>query len=274
MTTFDSLATSRESSRPFELYKFVLGTEEFFFTSAEDDITVGIDVFVATEGLSRTRIVQGADQSKRGIIVTMPADEAFAQKYRNNVPGEQANFSLFQLEREEVPAQTTQLLLFSGLVQSVEFPNDGQSAAVTIQSLESALSQNLPRVTFSGACGNFLYDEFCGANPDLFNHTGVVTLVSGSNVTVTGLGAAGFAFVGGYARPTAENDYRLVIAHSGDVLTLLFPFENDPTGGSVQAFAGCDHLIEGDCALVFDRVIDFMGFAFVPNRNVFEVGAR
>jgi hypothetical protein len=40
----------------------------------------------------------------------------------------------------------------------------------------------------------------------------------------------------------------------------------------MQAFAGCDHLIEGDCALVFDQVAEFGGFAFVPSKDIFAQG--
>jgi len=31
-------------------------------------------------------------------------------------------------------------------------------------------------------------------------------------------------------------------------------------------------LIDGDCALVFDNVVEFGGFAFVPKRNIFQSG--
>ncbi len=272
MSTFPILESGTEDSRPLELYQFVLGSTKYLFTSAEDDIVVGMDTFVAIPGLSRSRIIQGSDQARRSIKVTMEADEPLAQLYVDNVPGERGQFSLFRLQRDEVPAQTTQLLLFAGIVQAVQFPNDGQTAEFTIKSLEAALSKNVPRVGFGGMCTAFLYDLVCGADPTAHNHVGQVSSILAETITVVGLDAAGMDFVSGYARPTAEADYRLVIAQSGDVLTLLMPFANDPTGGDVQVFAGCDHLIDGDCALVFDRVADFQGYAFVPNKNVFEVG--
>ncbi len=272
MSTFPILESGTEASRPVELYQFVLGSAKYLFTSAEDDIVVGMDTFVAIPGLKRSRIVQGSDQARRSIKVTMEAEEPLAQLYVDNVPGDRGQFSLFRLQRDEVPAQTTQLLLFAGIVQSVQFPNDGQTAEFTIKSLEAALAKNVPRVGFGGMCTAFLYDLVCGADPSVHNHIGQVSSILADTITVVGLNASGMNFVSGYARPTVEADYRLVTAQSGDVITLLMPFTNDPTGGDVQVFAGCDHLLEGDCALVFDRVADFQGFAFVPNKNVFDVG--
>ena len=85
-------------------------------------------------------------------------------------------------------------------------------------------------------------------------------------------GAAGFDFTAGYCKPTSLTDFRKVLVHSGDVLTLLLPFEFDVLNGDVQVLAGCDHLIEGDCALVFDNVAENGSFSFVPKKDIFATG--
>ncbi len=273
MPTADQLEKSREDSRPIETYVIVLGAVTFRFTSAEDDLVIDGNDYEAIS-IVRNQVLIGSDQQRRTLTVTVDADNAFASQYVNNIPGERATLSLFRYQRDETPPFDTTVLLFTGKVQSVKFPNDGINAAIQVRSIEAALSRNVPRVTYMGMCGAFLYDRFCNADPTLFNHIGTVTLVDGNDITVSGAGASGFDFVSGYCRPVAEEDFRLVLAQSGDVLTLLLPFQNDHTGASLQVFAGCDHLIEGDCALVFDRVIDFLGFAFVPNKNVFQVGLQ
>lgn len=273
MTDLGTLERSREDSRPVEVYTFTLGSEVFRFTSAEDDLTIGGLLFEKTE-ISRNQVVVGSGQTRRVLGVTVLADNQFASKYVGVVPGQCADFTLDRYQRDEVPAFNTTLRLFSGTVKSVKFTNDVTNAEISIQSIESALSRNLPRVTHMAMCGAFLYDRFCGADPNLFNHIGEVTLVSGNDITVTGAGASGFNFLSGYCRPVGVEDYRLVLAQSGDVLTLRLPFHEDPTSLDLQCFAGCDHLIEGDCALVFDRVADFVGFAFVPNRDVFVDGVQ
>lgn len=271
MTDFGTLEASVEDSRPIEVIEITLGSEVFRYTSAEDDLTIDGDLFEAIP-INRNQVIVGSDQQRRTLTVTVPATNSFARNYIDIIPGERAEFSLFRYQRDESPAFDTRILLFSGRVQSVKFSNDGQNAAINVRSIEAALSRNLPRITFMGMCGAFLYDRFCGANPASFNHIGAVTLVSGSDITVTGAGALSFPLESGYVRPTGENDYRMILSQTGDVLTLLLPFQNDPTGANVQVFGGCDHLIDGHCATVYDRVIDFVGFAFVPNKNIFQTG--
>jgi uncharacterized phage protein (TIGR02218 family) len=271
MTTFDALESSVESSRPIELYQFTLGTDFFRYTSAEDTITVGINDFVP-ESIARDTIAQGSDQENRTLSITLPSSNAFAAQYIDIVPGERASLDVFRFQRNEVPSLSTQILLFKGIVQSVRFPNDGSSAEVAVRSIETALNRVVPRYTYMAMCNHFLYDAQCQVDPDLFNIIGEVTAVAGRVITVTGASGSGFDFTGGYCRPTGENDFRVILEHSGDDLTLLLPFRTDVLGGDVQVFAGCDHLVKGDCALVFDNVINFGGDPFVPNRNIFRDG--
>ena len=275
MATASTLEQSLDESRPIEVYEITLGTDVFRYSSTDDDLIIGVDTFEAIS-ISRNQVIVGSDQQRRTLNVTVLATNEFASRYIDIVPGQIATLNLFRYQRDESPAFDTTVLLFQGTVQSVKFSNNGLDAEIAVRSVESALSRNVPRITYGGMCGAFLYDRFCGAIPTSFDHIGAVTLiqVSPPRITVTGAGASGFNFVSGYCRPVTESDFRVVLAQSGDVLTLRLPFENDQLGADVQVFAGCDHLIDGDCALVFDRVADFVGFAFVPNKNVFQVGIQ
>lgn len=271
MATYDQLEGSTEGSRPIELYEFMLGSTPFRYTSAEDEITIGADVYTPL-AIARGRIEQGSDQNNRNLTVTMPTLTDLAQEYIAVPPGQKVSLNIFRYQRDETPAFTTQVLLFKGRVQAVAYPNDGHSAEFAIRSIESSLNRNLPRFSFAGQCQHILYDDACGAVASSFDHLGATSSISGNTITVSGAGASGLDFVGGYCRPTGTNDFRMILAQSGDVMTLLLPFQVDPTGENMQCFAGCDHNIEGDCALVFDRVAEFGGFAFVPSKDIFAQG--
>jgi uncharacterized phage protein (TIGR02218 family) len=271
MSTFDALESSVESSRPIELYAIVLGSQSYTYTSAEDTITVSGQDYVP-EAIARGRVEQGSDSSDRTVLVTLPSTNPFAAQFIENVPGEKATVTIYRYQRDESPSLATQVLLFKGTVQSVRFPQDGSTAEIAVRSIETALNRNVPKFTFMGMCNHFLYDQNCGVNPSTFSHAGLVTAEAETQITVSGAAASGFDFTGGYARPIGANDFRLIIAQSGDDMTLILPFSDPIEGGNVQLFAGCDHLIDGDCALVFNNVANFGGFAFVPNRNVFQIG--
>jgi len=273
MTSFSSLEISRESSRPLEIYEIRVGNDTYRYTSAEDDVTVAGDLYEAT-AVSRNNIEQGSDSQARNLLVTLPGNDPFAARYRNVVPGEKATVNVWRLQRDEVPTFNTRILLFKGQVMACRFPQDGYTAEVTVRSIEQALNRNVPRFTFAGMCNHILYDDRCQADPNLFDLVGTVSAASGVTITVPGANAKPDQFYrGGYCRPVSGDvDFRLILSHVGNVLTLLLPFSVNPVGVSMQVFAGCDHLITGDCALKFDRVISFGGFHWVPRKNIFESG--
>jgi len=270
MADFDTLESSLEESRPIELFEFTLGSTVYRYTSAEDDIVIGSNTFTAV-AIARGKVEQGSDQNNRNVTVTMPSSFALPQQYITVPPGEKCSVNIFRYQRDE-PSLATQVLLFKGRIATCRFPNDGHSAEFAVRSIESALNRNIPRFSFMGSCNHILYDDSCGVDPATFDHVGAVSSISGNTITVTGLSASGIDFVGGYVRPLAGQDFRMVLAQSGDVITMLLPFASDPTGTNVQAFAGCDHILTGDCALVFDNVAEFGGFHYVPIDNIFETG--
>lgn len=273
MATYDTLEKSLQDSRPIELYEFTLGSTIFRYTSAEDDLTVGADTFTA-EAIARSQVEQGSDAANRTLTVTVPTTNAFAAQYIDVVPGVRASINVFRYQRDESPSFGTQVLLFKGIIQAVQFTDDGTAAEIAVRSIETALNRNIPRFTYMGMCNHFLYSAGCGADPSAHNFVGPVSAVNGNDITLDGAGASGHDFVGGYCHMTGDNDYRMILAQTGDVLTLLLPFGTSPLGSNVQAFAGCDHLVDSDCALVFDRVADFGGFPFVPNINPFQSGLQ
>ena len=82
--------------------------------------------------------------------------------------------------------------------------------------------------------------------------------------------ADGF-YDGGFVFFSSINDYRLILSHVGNDLTLLLPFPSDAAGETVRIFAGCDHTI-ATCKTKFDNVLNYGGFAFVPILNPFLTG--
>ncbi len=271
MATLSTLERSRQDSRPIEVYEIVIGSETFRWAAGEDDLTIGGDLYTHI-GISRNNVIIGADQQRRTLLVKVRSTNDFTAKYYDVVPGDAATLTVTRYQRDESPAFNTSIRLFEGLVQSVQFPKDGEEAVIAVRSIEAALSRNIPRFTYMAQCNHFLYDSGCGVDPTLHDHTGAVTLVDDNEITISGVSASGLSFVNGFCGPPLENDFRKVLAQSGDVLTLPLPFHNDQTGISVLVRAGCDHLVRGDCALVFDNVDRFGGFPFVPIKNVFETG--
>jgi len=274
MTTYDIRESSVEDSRPVEVYEFSAGTQTWRYTSRASDVTLGSDTYTK-ESIKRSQIGEGADARSRNVTLTVPASNAFASRYILGAPGNRATCSVIRLQRDEVPSFDTQILIFKGFVQTVRFVNDGRVAEIILRSLASAQNQSVPRYTFMSQCNHFLYDERCKVDPTSFNIIGRCTAGGdGTVLTVTGAdGEADGYWNAGFVQTTAGLvEPRGIIAHTGTSITINQPFSTDVTGTDVQVFAGCDHIISGDCATKFANTLNFGGFPFVPGRNPFESG--
>lgn len=270
MTSFASLEPSVESSRPLEVYSFALLSEVFRYTSSEVAVTVGGNTY-DPEAIRRSNILRGPEERTRPLVITVPSDNAFVSRFKAAAPGQRTSVTIIRLQRDEVPAFNTQVLSFKGFLQSIRFINSVKQAEMSVKSLEVAASRTIPRITFQGPCNHQLYDVQCGATPITF--VGLCTAVSGNTITVAGANSQPNGFWnGGFVKPSGVNDPRLIINHTGNVLTILQPFNQSPLNANCDIFAGCDHLIDGNCQNRHGRVGEFGGFAWVPKKNPFSTG--
>lgn len=267
--SFAPLEASTEASEPIELYKFLLGSEEFLFCNTEDEITFAGDVYLP-EAIQRGDLATGKDERKKVVTVSVSASNILAQKYIGTPPGERASLSIFRQQRQDGASET--ILIYKGSILAVQFPEDADTARISLQSIEAASSRAIPRMTYMHMCNHILYDDQCKVDPLTAKVIGAVSSTSGPTITVVGASASGLDFTGGFAKSTTFTDFRLIIAQSGDDLELLLPFQQDPTGSAVEIFAGCDHLLDGDCSQIYSNEIEYGGFYFVPNSSIFQTG--
>jgi uncharacterized phage protein (TIGR02218 family) len=275
MTSFDTLEGSVERSQPIEVYRIEFGVQTFRYTSSQKAVTLGSEVFEPLV-ISRSSVSQSREREPLNLEVVLPGDNMFVRNYLNIAPGRRAFLTVLRLQANESPTFDTQVLLFRGTVSVVSFTEDGRNAKIVARSIEFARAQNIPRFTFSGVCNNLLYDEFCKVNSASFRELGTVSS-GGTTTTLTIPEAANRAdgfFDGGYINITngLAPDFRMILSHTGDEVTILLPFSEDATGLEVAIFAGCDHTLNGDCALKFDNVANYGGSFFVPPKNIFSTG--
>ncbi len=276
--TFDSFESSVEGSQPIELYRFVLGSETFEYTSAEDQVTVG-GLDYDPIPIKRTRVGQGPEERSNQMQITVPGTNVFARRYIANVPGPRAELTISRVQRPDFPGPEV-VALFVGFVQSVAFTANAKVAKIAVLPITSAVSRPIPRFTYMGLCNHVLYDSGCKADDTdtAFRHTGTVTAINGNVITVSG--ATGFAddfFTAGFVE-AGGSDSRLILDHVGNDLTLLLPFPEDILNTTVVVLAGCDHTITVCDQKFFtpedvaSNVINYGGFAFVPTRDIFQNG--
>lgn len=271
--SFESNETSLQDGSPIELYELNLVSETFRFTSSEEPFVVGVNTYDAIE-VSRSEISVGTQSRTQIINFSLPSDHSFVQKYRVVVPGQRATLTILRVHRYDSPGFET-TTIFKGIVQSVAFTEDGESASVAVMPLTGALGRQVPRFTFQGLCANVLFDGNCKVDAGSFEFVGNASAITGDNITVDGLLASKGAnwADGGYVQTVGGTDFRLILEQSTDVIKVLLPFPSDTTilNTNVSVFAGCSHTL-AVCKSKFDNVINYGGFQFVPTKNIFGTG--
>lgn len=267
--TYNADEISLEDSRPFEIYRIILGAQTFYYTSGDDTVTVDGDAYVPIE-IKRTAIAMGKQSRSKIVSVSISASTEIAQRYTGPPPGVRASISIFRLQR--TTGVGDKALIYSGTVKAVTFPDNGQFAELQCQSLEASTNRSVPRYTYMGMCNHLLYGSLCGIDQSLHKHLGIVTAVVNNVITIADLNSSGLDVKGGFMESSTGIEKRQILAVSGDDVTVLLPFEINPTGSQVVAFAGCNRILTSDCAVKFTNEANFGGFAFVPNRNPFTAG--
>lgn len=269
--TFNAFETSTEQSRPIEVYKFDLGSSVFLYTSAEDEVVVDSETYVP-ESIIRGKVVQGPEDRKALLEVTVPASNEFARLYASIVPGQRALLTVKRIQRPDYPSPGV-FAMFQGYVTSVAFVSQGKEAKIAAMPIIGAASRSIPRFTYQSLCNHVLYDpNGCKLNRNDFKFSGGITAVSSNQVTVPG--ADGFPdgyFNTGYIETMGGLDVRLILHHVGTTLTLLLPFPFSAVGAAADLFAGCLHDAQ-TCDAKFGNILNYGGFPFVPHVNPFRSG--
>ena len=272
MSSFSALESGAETSRPVETYLITLGSSVYRYTSAPSNITWGGNTYTSIP-IRRGSIGIGPEARRNTLTIEVPATNEFAELYIDVPPAKKATLQIFRLQRDESPTYATQIELFTGAIQSVRFPDFGVAELVA-QAIEASVARVIPRYSYMGMCNHTLYGPGCGVNSALHQYIGTISAISsnGRVLTVPGAAASGHDFAGGHVTVPSISGTRLVLSQSSNNLTLLVPYDATLVGSAITCFAGCDHLVDSDCSAVFDNVIRFGGFPFVPNRNIFTKG--
>lgn len=288
--TYIAQEESVEDGQPIELFRFSNIEEVFTYSNGQFETVFNAKTYVPI-AISRSDPDLQSVTSQRNLIVTVPADNAFVQRYVSTVPASIDDFKLFRQHTTDGGTPET-VTYFSGQVVSVAFKD--KIAEITIENFGSILDRLVPQQTSRNPCNHILYDSKCGVTDTSFAITGVVTTISGDGLELTldtgsntipdtgleltaQLNSDPTFFNGGFlARSNIElRMVRAVVNDMGNkaTITVLFPLQTIDTGVALTMFAGCDHQLP-TCIDKFDNVDRYGGFPFIPEKNPFIIGVN
>ncbi len=278
--SFDALEISNREGKPVFLYRFVIGTETYNYTSDRVAHTHLSEVYEPLAGLDMSGTGQSQEVNAQRVTVTATKEWLMPRQYVAFVPALQMFLTVFKFHRDD-PADV--YTYWQGFVRSAKFDVDAGTAALMCDPITVLFDRLGLRRTFSALCGHVLYDGFCPVPASAFRVDGTL-LADPAGFTVEASAWAGQPdgwFKGGFIERVLASgavDMRYIIDHVGDTLTLLSPFPDDlGAGEELRAYAGCAHTF-ADCSGKFGAYTDtggaYGGFDKVPKKNIFKTGVK
>lgn len=265
--TYQSQETGTNTGAPVELYKFVSGAQSWYYTSSDEEISHLGQTYLPSVMKRSDHEIDGTDGESK-VEITVALDSEVASLYRIIVPSRTTEVTIYRLHRSEDPPEA--IIYWSGRIRAVTW--SGVEAKIHCNLLGSFKRQG-PNRLYQRLCPHILYSPECGLSPALYKVAGTITAVNGAVLTVdTASSQADGYWTAGYVQ--AGDDYRTVIAHSGNDLTLTLQMAEAGVGDTVDIFAGCDHS-KTTCFNKFgDNTIHYGGTPYLPNKNPFDVGVE
>lgn len=270
--SYGSIEASVESGQPVYLYEFTSGSDVYRLHNSEGEITALSQTWLP-ESIAHSEPTLGPADRMRPIQIVMTANHALVSP---SVTSTRPDVTLVTIRRVHRQLLADPYIVFTGVVRNVNWRRRTAEAMLTVLPFEGRFSKRVPRIPFSGQCPLMLFGQNCKVVRASFLYSGTASSVLNDTLVVAGLDAAttgsGWA-TSGEVVVLSTGERRLVRVHGPtlDTVSLLYPFDMNPSGETVEVAAGCDRLV-ATCNSKFSNVANFGGFPNVPGRNPFTVG--
>lgn len=164
-------------------------------------------------------------------------------------------------------------LVFVGYGETVGI--DINYVVLKLKSLVGGGNQEIPYIFYQIQCNNFLYDKRCKVPKTSFQL--IVNANTIQQVSSTQYKCPAFAtkengwFTYGYIE--CNKHYRTIIGHTGDTITVQYPFNFNITSQISYVYAGCNKTFEM-CKNKFNNERNFLGFRRIPYVNPVIYGVQ
>lgn len=274
MSDYDDKEESVGDSAPFELYEFVGTYRNYYMTTDALPHVFNSQTFNPVAGLKRSTLKVGTHEDDNvDMTIQIPIIEQIVKDYAFQTTPPSLILTIYRFQRDAA----TYVAYWKGPIASISV-DDEFATFRTPSKFGSLLSGNIPNVYVQPPCNNVLFDERCKVSRTANSLDTQVSAVEGRVISIPSLG--GFPdgwFVGGEVAIPARNERRMIVAQSGNLLTVNYEFGRISVGTSVQVTAGCDHSYNGaNGCPKFNNQPNFGGCPFVPgeSNNLFQSGVH
>lgn len=265
--SYDFLERSNYDGIPTTLYEFALGTNIWRYSSGEQSVTVGGQMYEAVP-ISDSGIVQSGDVQADDFIVTMPANNEFAALFRATPPSEGVVVTVRRLNRGETEAP----IVWVGALRSTKRVTQ-IAVDLICKSLSASLNRNGLRLAWGKGCPHALYDRNCRVNKDLYDTAIQITQLTGAVLISPSFESLPAGYLAGgffeWELLPGLKERRAIESQSGSVVVVLGTTDGIVPGQWLTFYPGCDR-VTSTCETKFNNLANYGGFPHLPSKSPFD----
>jgi uncharacterized phage protein (TIGR02218 family) len=265
--TYDASEASIEGGEPIELYEFRRGSIVERYTSADSDVVVEGETYIAAT-LRRSDIDTSNERARSAVRITTARDFSIAELFRVSPPPSVVAFTLRRVHRSDL---TDVAVIWVGRVLNAEWK--GATADLNCEPVTTSMKRMGLRRKYQRQCPLVLYAQGegqCNVNRDAHKTSTTVTGVSGLVLSVAALTSKPWA--GGFVEweaPDGSIEYRFIESFTGLDLKLSQAFQGIAASDPVTVSPGCNHT-QAVCIATYANGDNYGGFPFTPVKNPFD----
>lgn len=213
-----------------------------------------------------------SDASDQQMTITVPETHPVPHLFVVGDPEVVVGVRIWRAQRDSL---TDFEVVGTWQVRSVKFDGEEKVFQLTCDVFAGRLRHRCCSQVHGSRCQAAVYLFPCPVPPSAFEHSGVLTAISGSQITASDwVGLDATYFLAGYVAVGGTGSIRTIIAYDPmtGTLTLRTPILGLSLGQSVLAYAGCDGAPE-TCRGKFGSATDdgaaFVGFPHVPRADIY-----
>lgn len=271
--SFDNFEISNELGQPKRLYHFRYGNSNWRYTSADTDITVGVNelgqpaLWVAGAITDGGVTQGGSDQND--IQITIQANSPIPALFRQG----QLSGKVFCFVRQYHlgdPASEMPLFWSGTIVNSVQA--ELAEEQLSGRSLGGTYDRQGLRLAWDRSCPHVIYGNGCRVDKDLHAYPRTIATVSGTGFTCTvHAEPAEGSFSGGFiiwVRLDGSLERRFIERQNGNDFQLLGTTVGLLVGTNVTIYPGCAR--DTPTCKLFDNLPNYGGFPHMPGKSPFQ----
>lgn len=270
--SFESREWSLEDGQPIYLYKFTLNEKNWYYTSADADVQLGVDaagaailwvaVPISDDGISQT-----GESSSDALTVTTVTTIPPAQIYMDYPPARNITLSIFETHEGDLEMRA----IYVGEITQTNVPQPG-TMVFTVEMLQALLSREGLRLSWQRACPYALYDPVtCKVNKAQWNIGANVVEIVDNLLKMDDIPLPSGRLNGGFVEwtdPVRGIERRGIEEHSDNLVRMFGTADGITVGLRLTMYPGCPRTTEGCTS--FNNLDNYGGAPALQGKSPFD----